>query len=121
MAANRGDLGEEAGEIDVLCRANAELVAGRAALREREERLRLIQDDATDHAMSSIDLERHGTARNLGAAPLLGWDEAEIVGQSADIIFTPEDREAGAPEREATRRLAKGHPKNERWQQRKDD
>jgi PAS domain S-box-containing protein len=121
MAANRGDLGEEAEEIDVLCPANAELPAGRAALREREERLRLIWDDATDYAISSIDLERHVTARNLGAARLLGWEEAEIIGQSADIVFTLEDREAGAPEREATRRLAKGHSRNERWQQRKDD
>jgi two-component system CheB/CheR fusion protein len=87
---------------------------------EREERLRLIRNDATDHAISSIDLERHVTARNLGAAPLLGWEEAEIIGQSANIVFTLEDREAGAPEREATWALAKGHIRNERWQQRKD-
>jgi PAS domain S-box-containing protein len=120
MAASLAGHAEATTGIDALRQANTELAAGRAALREREERLRLILDSATDYAIFSIDLERRVTAWNLGAARLLGWDEAEIVGQSADIIFTPEDREAGAPEREATKALATGHTRNERWHQRKD-
>jgi PAS domain S-box-containing protein len=120
MAASFVDRAEATTEIDALRRANAELAAGRAALREREERLRLILDSATDYAIFSIDLERRVTAWNLGAARLLGWDEAEIVGQSADLIFVPGDREAGAPEQEATKALVEGHARNERWHQRKD-
>ena len=34
---------------------------------------------------------------NTGAERLMGWTEAEFIGQSADIIFTPEDRERGQP------------------------
>jgi PAS domain S-box-containing protein len=120
MAASRADRVEVAAENDALRRANAELAISRAALHEREERLRLILDSAVDYAIFSTDLKRRVTAWNLGAARLLGWDEAEIIGRSADIIFIPEDREAGAPEQETTKALAEGHARNERWHQRKD-
>lgn len=120
MASGRANLAEQAAEIDGLYHANAKLAAGRAALRQHEERLRLILDSAIDYAIFSIDLGRRVTAWNLGAARLLGWEEAEIIGQSADIIFISEDREAGAPEHETTQALAEGHARNERWHQRKD-
>jgi PAS domain S-box-containing protein len=110
----------EAAENNARRHADPGLAAGRATVRERDERLRLILDSAVDYAIFTTDLGRRVTSWNRGAARLLGWDEAEIVRQSADIIFTPEDREAGAPEREATRALANGHARNERWHQRKD-
>ena len=37
-----------------------------------------------------------------------------------DIIFTPEDRAAGVPEREAKKALAEGRAENERWHLRRD-
>ena len=41
----------------------------------------------------------------------MGWTEAEFVGQSADIIFTPEDRQRGQPERESGKALSRvGQP-----------
>jgi PAS domain S-box-containing protein len=103
-----------------LRRTNAELAASRAALREREERLRLILDSATDYAVFTIGLDRRVTSWNAGAERLLGWTEEEIVGRSGDIIFIPEDRMAGAPEGEAARALAEGRAGNERWHLRKD-
>ena len=45
----------------------------------------------------------------------------EILGQSADVIFTPEDRAAGAGrEQEARDALDDGRAIDERWHQRKD-
>jgi hypothetical protein len=38
---------------------------------------------------------------------VLGYTEEEIIGKSADIIFTPEDIKNGAPQREAAEALAK--------------
>ena len=101
MAAGRADLAASEGANEALRRANAELAASRVALREREERLRLILDSATDYAIFSMDPHRRVTSWNAGAERLLGWAEGEIVGRPADVIFTPEDRESGAPAREA--------------------
>jgi PAS domain S-box-containing protein len=119
-AAGRADLGASEGADDALCRANADLAASRAALREREERLRLVLDSAADYAIFTTGLDRRVTSWNAGAERLLGWAEGAIVGRSGDVIFTPEDRAAGAPEREAARALAEGRAENERWHLRKD-
>ena len=51
---------------------------------------------------------------------MLGYAENEIIGQSADLIFTPEDRAAGAPEHEAEVAFAEGRSADERWHLRKD-
>jgi PAS domain S-box-containing protein len=101
-------------------RIDAELADSRAALREREERLRLILDSATDYAIFTTDLDRRVASWNAGAQRVLGWAEDEIVGRPVDVIFTPEDRAAGRPEREAATALAEGRAENERWHLRKD-
>jgi PAS domain S-box-containing protein len=120
MAASRADLAVAEGANEALRRANAELAESRAALREREERLRLILASATDYAIITADTDRRVTSWNEGAERLLGWSGEEIVGRSADAIFTPEDREAGAPGREAEGALRDGRAVNERWHVRKD-
>src|SRR4029453_144669 len=88
------------------------------ALRASEERLRLILGSATDYAIFTTDLDRRVTTWNEGARRLLGWGE-EMVGRSADSLFTPEDRGMGAPEREAAKALSEGRAENERWHLRK--
>ena len=90
------------------------------ALRESEERLRLIVENAREYAIVSMDLERRVTSWNIGAEELTGYREDEIVGRSADLIFIEEDRLAGVPEREAHQALAEGRAADERWHLRKD-
>ncbi|MDB5946046.1 MAG: signal transduction histidine kinase with CheB and CheR, partial [Ramlibacter sp.] len=70
------------------------------ALRSSEERLRLMVESAGDYAIFSMDLDRCVTIWNSGAQRLLGYTEAEVLGRSADVIFTMDDRAAGAPELE---------------------
>ncbi|RYD36494.1 MAG: PAS domain S-box protein [Verrucomicrobiaceae bacterium] len=90
------------------------------ALRVSEERLRLIFENARDYAIFSMDPDRRVTSWNTGAARLLGYMEAEIMGHSADVIFTPEDRAAGAPQKEDETALREGRASNERWHVRRD-
>ncbi len=90
------------------------------ASRESEERLRLVIENAREYAIFATDLERRITSWNSGAQRLLGYAENEIIGQSADIIFTAEDRAAGAPEHEAEVAFAEGRSADERWHVRKD-
>jgi two-component system CheB/CheR fusion protein len=88
--------------------------------RVAEERLRLILESATDYAIFTIDTDRTVTSWSPGATAVLGWTEAEVVGQSADMLFTPEDRAAGAPQAEAGTARRGGRAADERWHLRKD-
>nr|WP_280843025.1 PAS domain-containing protein [Pararoseomonas baculiformis] len=81
---------------------------------------RQVLDSATDVAVITMDLARKVTGWNIGAANILGWTEADAVGQSADLIFVPEDRAAGLPEAEMERVAREGRAADERWHLRKD-
>ncbi|MEG5057018.1 PAS domain S-box protein [Microcoleus sp. A2-C5] len=90
------------------------------ALRDRETHLQLILDSAKDYAIFTLDTGGHLTSWNAGAERLLGYAEAEIVGQHGRIIFTPEDSAARKPELEMHLALTEGKAENERWHLRKD-
>ena len=90
------------------------------ALRSSRERLRLIVENARDYAILTMDLDRRITSWNPGAERLTGFAADEVMGQPGDILFTPEGRSAGAPEREAQTAIAEGRASDERWHVRKD-
>lgn len=100
---------------DVTSRKRSE-----AALQASETRLRLIVENAREYAIFSMDPQRRIASWNAGAAAILGWSEDEVIGESADIIFTAEDRADGAPEREAAQAFAHDRASDERWHVRKD-
>ncbi|HEX6625630.1 MAG TPA: PAS domain S-box protein, partial [Pyrinomonadaceae bacterium] len=100
---------------DVTDRRRAE-----EALRESEERLRLLVESVKDYAILTLDAERRVTSWNTGAERIFGYAESEIIGQSGDILFTPEDREQGIPEKEAATARVAGRAADERWHIRKD-
>lgn len=91
-----------------------------AALRDRETRLQLILDSAKDYAIFTLDTSGRVTSWNAGAERLLGYSEAQIVGEHGRIIFTPEDSAARQPELEMHLALTEGKAENERWHLRKD-
>ncbi len=90
------------------------------APRTNESHLRLILESATDFAILATDLEFRITEWNLGACNVLGWSDVEMLGQDARIIWTPEDREAGAPEEEMRLAREKGRAADNRWHLRRD-
>ncbi|MEW5857831.1 MAG: PAS domain S-box protein [Cyanobacteriota bacterium] len=90
------------------------------ALQISEERFHLLLENVKDYAIFFLDTERRITRWNSGAERILGYKEAEILGQHGSIIFTPEDREKGADKREIDKAEAEGRAENERWHVRKD-
>ena len=70
------------------------------SLRQSEERLRLLIESAKDYAIFTTDPERRVVTWNTGAEALFGYPEREIVGQSTDRLYTPEDRAKRDPDRE---------------------
>ncbi|HLJ21528.1 MAG TPA: PAS domain S-box protein, partial [Stellaceae bacterium] len=90
------------------------------ALRANEERLRLVVDSAAEYAIITTDPERRVTSWSVGAETIFGWSAAEMMGRSADAIFTPEDRAYGQPESEIAKSRNEGFAADERWHQRAD-
>jgi PAS domain S-box-containing protein len=84
------------------------------------ELLRLIFESATDFGIFTIDPNGITTSWNTGAKRLFGYDDEEIIGHPADVLFPPEEggHEAAAEERRLA--LALGRAEDERWQMRKD-
>ncbi len=90
------------------------------ALRHSEERLRLLIESAEEYAIFTTDLDRRVDTWNSGAEAVFNYTETEILGQRADILFTPEDRARGDAEKELSEARETGRAANERWHARKD-
>jgi two-component system CheB/CheR fusion protein len=108
--------------IGVLARIR-DISAQSLATQQEQESTRWLQmviENAREYAIISLDLDRTVTSWNSGAEALLGYAQDEIVGRSADIIFTPEDRAAGMPSREVLMATAEGRAADERWHIRRD-
>lgn len=90
------------------------------ALRASEQRMRLILDSARDFGIFTLDLEGRVTSWNAGARELLGYESEDICGQSAHVIFSPEDVAQGIPESEMRSARETGRGMDERWHRRKD-
>src|SRR5687767_14923304 len=87
---------------------------------ESRELFQLVVENVRDFAVFVIDPEGRIVSWNPGVQRLLGYTEAEFLGQSARLIFTPEDRERQAPEREMRTALRAGRAEDKRWHLRKD-
>ncbi|CAN5275733.1 hypothetical protein BH09PSE6_BH09PSE6_15310 [soil metagenome] len=100
--------------------AQLELRHTMVRLRAEEEQRRLILESAVDYAIISLDLNGLVISWNEGARRILGWAEHEIRGLRCDVFFTPEDNEAGVPDREMGAALTRGRGTDERWHLRRD-
>ena len=85
-----------------------------------EEQYRLLMENVKDYAIFLLDNQGRVVTWNTGAERILGYKEAEIVGQPFARIFTPEDVEQDQPELELRVAADKGRVEDERWHVRKD-
>ena len=90
------------------------------ALRENEQQLRLIVEGVRGYAILTTDADGRVTQWLPGAAAVFGWSATEMLGRSADILFTPEDREAGRPAKETATARSQGVAPDVRWHLRRD-
>jgi PAS domain S-box-containing protein len=86
----------------------------------RDELFELVVESSIDFAIFTIDCQGLTTSWNVGAERLFGYAEDQMLGHSADVIFTAEDRAAAAPENERSEASIHGRAADERWHQRKD-
>jgi PAS domain S-box-containing protein len=90
------------------------------ALRESEERLRLMISSVRDYALYMLDPAGHVVSWNPGAELIKGYRADEILGQDFSRFFTAEDADAGKPARELEIARTRGRFEEEGWRVRKD-
>jgi PAS domain S-box-containing protein len=83
-------------------------------------RLQLLIDGVVDYAIYMIDLEGRVVSWNSGAVRLKGYTADEIIGQSFKRFYTPEDLQAGIPEKALRTARETGRFNAEGWRVRKD-
>jgi two-component system, cell cycle sensor histidine kinase and response regulator CckA len=87
--------------------------------REIETRFTSLVKNIKDHAILTMDLDGRVTSWNEAAERILGYSEAEILGQPFSLIFIPEDLQDNIPARELRQAIEVGRGEDERWHVRK--
>jgi PAS domain S-box-containing protein len=94
--------------------------AAQEALRESEDRFRLLVDGLVDYAIYMLDPSGVITNWNAGAERMKGYTADEILGQHFSRFYTKEDRAAGLPIRVLEAAAREGRYEAEGWRVRKD-
>ena len=90
------------------------------ALRESEERFRLLVQGVKDYAIFMLDPTGHVVSWNEGAQRIKGYTAAEIIGRHFSTFYPAEDVASGKPKRELEIAVREGKYEEEGWRVRKD-
>ena len=86
----------------------------------RDARYQRLLDAIVDYAIYELDAEGRIATWNAGAERLKGYRPDEVVGRHYSMFFSPEDREAGLPQRALAAAAADGRYGTQGWRVRKD-
>ncbi len=82
--------------------------------------LNLLIDGATEYAISMLDPAGRVLIWNAGGQRLMGWSEAEAVGQYIAAFYPQDARQAGKPQADLARVQAEGKIEEDSWFLRQD-
>lgn len=89
-------------------------------LKQSEQQFRLLVQSVTDYAIYMLAPDGRLTNWNPGAQRIKGYLPQEVIGQHFSMFYTPEDREAGEPQRTLDSAVREGRFENRGWRVRKD-
>jgi PAS domain S-box-containing protein len=90
------------------------------ALRQSEERFRLLVEAVQDYAIFMLDPDGKVSSWNIGASRIKGYRSEEILGKHFSCFYPDEDVRRGKPEWELKMATKDGRFEDEDWRVRKD-
>ena len=90
------------------------------ALRQSEDRFRLMAEAVQDYAIFMLDPEGHVSTWNTGARRINGHEASEIIGRHFSCFYPEADVWAGKPRRQLEVAAEHGRYEDEGWRVRKD-
>jgi len=90
------------------------------ALRESEQRFRLLVESVQDYAIFMLDCEGRVNSWSSGAQRIKGYNAAEIIGRHFSCLYSDEDIRSGKPQKELDIAAEQGYFEDEGWRLRKD-
>ena len=111
--ANVQDLGERPG-------CSLDRLQPHSQFNSPEEHFRLLVEGVKDYAIYMLDRHGRTISWNQGAQRINGWSEGEILGESIDRFFTPEQIAAGTPATLLDCAILHGRVEYENWRMRRD-
>jgi PAS domain S-box-containing protein len=85
-----------------------------------EELFRLLVEAVQDYAIFLLSPDGHVLSWNLGAQRAKGYAATDIVGRHFSVFYTPEERDAGRPQRLLSSAAEHGRVEDEGWRVRRD-
>ncbi|HEY9785863.1 MAG TPA: ATP-binding protein [Candidatus Obscuribacterales bacterium] len=101
-------------------RYSMERVKSQEALRESEERMRVLIEGVQDYAIFLLDRDGRVVTWNSGAEKITGYSAEEIIGKHLSHFYTPADVQKGTPDLGLHQAVLRGRYEEEGWRLRKD-